>query len=133
MAAQFNGRIELDSSRRAGLQHLLRRHVAPHLGWGVQPRGASGPLAARPRLRALLRMARWADELLLPRPGPRQPSGRGAVAARGRLPPGRRPGVTTQPGYFCLTGGTIDNVVVECRATGTSTTRRRSVAGSSST
>jgi hypothetical protein len=41
--------------------------------------------------------------------------------------------ITTQPGYFCLTGGTIDKVVVECRATGTSTTRRRSVAGSSST
>ena len=32
-----------------GLQHLLRRQVAPHAGRGVQPRRVQGPMAARAR------------------------------------------------------------------------------------
>ena len=64
-------------------------HLTP--GRGVQRRRVQGPLAAGSRLRAVLRLARWGDQLLLPGPRPRQPPDRAAGAAGGRLPPGRRP------------------------------------------
>ena len=84
-------RLHLRSPRRAGLQHLLRRQVAPHARRGMQPRRVQGPVAARPRLRALLRLARRRDEQLVSRPRPRQPPDRSARPTRGRLPPRRRP------------------------------------------
>ena len=40
-------RLHLRGARRARLQHLLRRQVAPDAGRGVQPRRVQGPLAAR--------------------------------------------------------------------------------------
>ncbi len=42
-------RVHLRGARRARLQHVLRRQVAPHPGRGVQPRRVQGPLAARAR------------------------------------------------------------------------------------
>ena len=42
-------RVHLRGARRARLQHVLRREVAPHPGRGVQPRRVQGPLAARAR------------------------------------------------------------------------------------
>ena len=65
--------------------------MAPHAGRGVQPRRVQGPLAARARLRALLRVARRRDEQLVSGPRPRQPPDRPAGDARGGLPPLRRP------------------------------------------
>ena len=47
-------------------------------------------LATRPRLRALLRVPGSRDEPVVPGPGLRQPPGRSAALARGRLPPHRR-------------------------------------------
>ena len=84
-------RLHLRGARRERLQHVLRRQVASHAGRGVQPRGVQGPLAARPRLRALLRLARRRDQQLVSRPGPRQPPDRRAGPTRGRLPRRRRP------------------------------------------
>ena len=46
-AHPFRERLHLRGARRARLQHLLRRQVAPHAGRGVQPRRLQGPLAAR--------------------------------------------------------------------------------------
>ena len=83
-------RVHLRGAGRARVQHVLRRQVASHARRGVQPRGVQGTLAARPRVRALLRVARRRDELVLPGPRPRQPPHRAAGAARGRLPPRRR-------------------------------------------
>ena len=51
-------RLHLRGAGRARLQHLLRRQVAPDAGRGVQPGRVQGPLAARPRVRALLRLPR---------------------------------------------------------------------------
>ncbi len=42
-------RLHLRGARRARVQHLLRRQVAPDAGRGVQPRRVQGPVAARPR------------------------------------------------------------------------------------
>ena len=50
------------------------------------------PLAAGPRVRAVLRLPRRRHQPVVPRAGLRQPLGRAAGAARGRLPPERRPG-----------------------------------------
>ena len=77
-------RLHLRGAREPRLQHVLRRQVAPHPGRGVQRRRVQGALAARPRLRALLRLARRRDELVLPGPRPRQPPDRAAGDARRR-------------------------------------------------
>ena len=84
-------RLHLRGARRARVQHLLRRQVAPDAGRGVQPRRVQGPLAARSGLRALLRMARRRDQRLVSGPRARQPPDRPAGPARGRLPRRRRP------------------------------------------
>ncbi len=60
-------RVHLRGARRARLQHVLRREVAPHAGRGVQPRRVQGPLAARARLRALLRVPRRRGEPVVSR------------------------------------------------------------------
>ena len=77
-------RHALRDAARAGLQHLHGRQVAPD---AEQPgdRGRTlRPLAARPRLRALLRLPRRRHEPVVPRPGLRQPPGRAAGDARRR-------------------------------------------------
>ena len=84
-------RLHLRGVGGARLQHVLRRQVASHARRGVQPGGVQGPLAARARLRAVLRVVGRRDQLLLPGPRPRQPSHRAAGPTRGRLPPRRRP------------------------------------------
>ena len=56
-------RFHLRGARRARLQHVLHRQVAPDTGRGVQPGRVQGPVAARPWLRAVLRLARRRDEL----------------------------------------------------------------------
>ena len=81
--------------RRARLEHLHARQVAP-LPRGRDQHGVDeAQLAGRPRLRALLRLPRRRDEPVVSRPRPRQPLRRPAVRSRGRLPPHegpRRPG-----------------------------------------
>ena len=56
------------------------------------PAGPVRPLAARPRLRAVLRLPRRRHQPVVSRARLRQPLGRAARAARGRLPPEHRPG-----------------------------------------
>ena len=73
--------------QRAGLEHVLRREVAPHARRGVRHVGVEGPLAARPRLRALLRVPGRRDQPVVSRPDLRQPPGRPAVLAGRGLPP----------------------------------------------
>ena len=68
-------------------------HLTP--GRGVQPRRVQGPLAARARLRAVLRVPRWRVEPVVSRSRPGQQPDRSAGDARRRLPPvegSRRPG-----------------------------------------
>ena len=69
-------RVHLRGAGRARLQHLLPRQVAPDPGRGVQPGRVQGSLAAGSGLRALLRLPRRGDQLLVPGPGPRQPPDR---------------------------------------------------------
>ena len=93
-------RVHLRGARRARLQHVLRREVAPHPGRGVQPRRVQGPLAARARVRALLRVPRRRGEPVVPRPRPGQQPDRCARDARRGLPPvegPRRPGDRDDP------------------------------------
>ncbi len=78
-------------ARRARLEHLHRRQVAPVRRGRDEPRLVEAPVAARPRLRALLRLPRRRDEPVVSRPRLRQPSGRAAELARGGLPPHGRP------------------------------------------
>ena len=77
--------------RRARLEHVHARQVAP----GRRRRDEHGldqaQLAHRPGLRALLRLPRRRDEPVVSGPGLRQPPGRPAVHARGGLPPHDRP------------------------------------------
>ena len=79
-------------ARRARLEHLHRRQVAPLRRGRDEPRLVEAPVAARPRLRALLRLPRRRDEPVVSRPGLRQPPGRRQpTLARGGLPPHGRP------------------------------------------
>ena len=77
-------RLPLRDAAAARLRHLLRRQVAPDAGRADQRGRALRPLAARPRLRALLRLPRRRHPPVLPRPRLRQPSGRAAEDARRR-------------------------------------------------
>ena len=83
-------RLPLRDPARARLQHLRARQVAPDAGRADQRRRALRSLAARPRLRALLRLPGRRHQPVLPRSGLRQPSGRAAEDARGGLSPDRR-------------------------------------------
>ena len=56
----------------AGLQHVLPRQVAPVARGGEHAGRAAAPLAARPRLRALLRLPRRRDQPVVSRPDARQ-------------------------------------------------------------
>ena len=77
-------------ARRARLEHVHDRQVAPDARGRDEPRVAQGPVADRPRLRALLRVPRRRDQPVVSGSGLRQPPGRAALAARGGLPPHRR-------------------------------------------
>ncbi len=74
-------------ARRARLEHLHRRQVASLRRGRDEPRLVQAPVAARPRLRALLRVSRRRDEPVVPGPRLRQPSRRTTEVARGGLPP----------------------------------------------
>ena len=65
-------------------------HLAP--APEMAPGATRRAVAARPRVRALLRLPRRRDRPVPPRPRPRQPPGRPAAHARGGLPPHRGPG-----------------------------------------
>ena len=79
-------------ARRARLEHLHARQVASDRRGRDEHGLAQAQLAARARLRALLRLPRRRDQPVVSRPGLRQPSGRAArQLAGGGLPPHRRP------------------------------------------
>ena len=83
-------RHALRDPRRARLEHLHGRQVAPLPDRRDEPGLAAPQLAVRPRLRALVRLPRRRDQPVVSRPGLRQPSGRPAEDAGRGLPPHRR-------------------------------------------
>ena len=85
-------RLPLRDPRAQRLRHVRGRQVAPHAGDRDDDGQPARPLAARPRLRALLRLHGRRDRPVPPRPRARQPPGRAAAHARGGLPPHRGPG-----------------------------------------
>ena len=72
--------------RRARLEHLHGRQVAPLPDRGDEPRVHPPQLAERPRLRALVRVPGRRDEPVVPGPRVRQPPGGPAEDARRGLP-----------------------------------------------
>ena len=74
-------------ARRARLQHLLRRQVAPHPAGGVEPRCHQTALATGARLRAVLRIPGRRDRPVVSRTRLRQPP-------RRRRPPPPRTATT---------------------------------------
>ena len=74
-----------------GLQRVLPRQVASVAGGGEHAGRPVPSLAARPRLRALLRLPRRRDQPVVSRPHARQQPDAGAEGPRGRLPPERGP------------------------------------------
>ena len=85
-------RDAVGDAARARLQHVHGRQVASDAEQPGDGGGAVRPLAARARLRALLRLPRRRHEPVVSRPRLRQPPGRAAEEARGGLPPERGPG-----------------------------------------
>ena len=83
-------RHALRDPRRAGLEHLHGRQVAPLPDRRDEPGRAATQLAERPRLRALVRVPGGGDQPVVSRAGLRQPPRRPADVAGGRLPPHRR-------------------------------------------
>ena len=73
--------------RRAGLEHVHGRQVAPVPGGRDEPRVIAAELADGPGLRALLRVPRSRDQPVVSRAGLRQPPRRPAEHAGGGLPP----------------------------------------------
>ena len=82
---------------RQRLQHAGGRQVAPGAEERVLRRRPVRPLAARPGLRALLRLPRRRDQPVGARAGPRQHPHRPAVHPGGGLPPHRGPGRPGDP------------------------------------
>ena len=78
-----NGTLSRDP-RRARLEHLHGRQVAPLPRRRDEPRLDAAQLAERPRLRALVRVPRRRDEPVVSRPRLRQPPRRPAEARRRR-------------------------------------------------
>ena len=85
-------RDALGDAARARLRHVHGRQVAPHAERLRDGGRAVRPLAAGPRLPALLRLPRRRHEPVVPGARLRQPPGRAAQDARGGLPPDRGPG-----------------------------------------
>ena len=75
--------------RDARLQHVRRRQVASRAALGAERVGAVRPLAARPRLRALLRLPQRRHQSMDAGAGARQRLHRAAGHAGERLPPDR--------------------------------------------
>ena len=71
-------RLPVGDAGDAGLQHLCRRQVAPDARGADQRSGPVRALAARARVRALLRLSRRRHQPVLSGPGVRQPPGRPA-------------------------------------------------------
>ena len=80
-----------------GLQHDGARQVAPDADRAVQPGRPLRPLAARPRLRTLLRVHGRRHAPVLPRPRIRQPPGPAAAHAGTGLSPDRGSGRPRHP------------------------------------
>ena len=76
---------------RQRVRHLRGRQVAPHARRRDAHGVVAGVVAARPRLRPLVRVPRRRDASVRAVALPRQPFGAAARATRGRLPPERRP------------------------------------------
>ena len=74
------------------LQHRAARQVPRGAGVGDEPDGAVQPVAARQRVRVLLRLRRRRDEPVVPGAVRRRDAGRAAEDARGGLPLHRGPG-----------------------------------------
>ena len=74
-----------------GLQRVLPRQVAPVALGGEHAGGPVPPLAARPRVRALLRLPRRRDQPVVSGPHARQRADAPAEGPGGRLPPQRGP------------------------------------------
>ena len=79
-------RHALRDPRRAGLEYLHGRQVAPVPHGRDEPCGSEAQLAERPRIRALLLLPGSRDQPVVSRADLRQPSGRSAGAAGGGLP-----------------------------------------------
>ena len=80
-------RLDGDRPARRRLEHVLDRQEPQHPGRRVDDGLLEEGLAARPRLRPLLRLHRRRDEPVVSRPRRGQPLRRPAVRPRGRLPP----------------------------------------------
>ena len=94
-------RDALRDPRRARLEHVHGRQVAPVPDRRDEPRRDAAQLAERPRLRALVRLPRRRDEPVVSGPRLRQPPGRPAEDSRGGLSPHRghhRQGAGVHPG-----------------------------------
>ena len=85
-------RLDGDGPARRRLEHVLGRQEPQHPGRRVDDGLLEEGLAARPRLRPLLRLHRRRDEPVVSRPRRGQPLRRPAVRPRGRLPPVEGPG-----------------------------------------
>ena len=84
-------RVPLRDPARARVRDVRRRQVAPHARRRNAHGGITRVVAARPRLRPLVRLPRRRDPPVRARALPRQPFGAAAGSARRRLPPERRP------------------------------------------
>ena len=99
----YHARLAEDGRRppapvaRRRVLHAGRRQVAPDAPLAALGRRALRHLAARPRLRALLRLPPGRHQPLGTEPGLRQPLHRAAASARGRVPPERGPGRPGRP------------------------------------
>ncbi len=80
-------RVPLGGARPPRLRDLRRREVAPGAGDRDGDGCAARAVAARARVRPVLRLPRRRDRPVPPRPRARQPSGRPAAHAGGGLPP----------------------------------------------
>ena len=83
-------RLSVRDAAATGLRHLLHRQMAPDAIRADQRRRPLRPLAARARLRALLRLSRRRHASILSRPCLRQSSGRAAEDPGRGLSPHRR-------------------------------------------
>ena len=84
-------RLPLRDPARARLRDVRGRQVAPHARRRHEHGRLTRELAARAGLRPLVRVPRRRDAPVRAVPVPRQPLRAAARAARGRLPPERRP------------------------------------------
>ena len=106
-------RAAVGGARRTGLQHLLRRQVAPDPTRGVESRCHQTALAVEPWLRTLLRVHGRRDRPVVPGTGVRQPSRRSAGHSRRGLPPLEGPGRQDHRVHSRLQGDRARQAVVQ--------------------